>query len=190
MTSESAPRAGGRYGIVITGVGAAAGAGVDTVVKRAARASRGASAALAQAAADAKAAMPARRGPRAEAAARDRVAGRDRSGNYVPPETEGAFQTRLIKAAKLHGWMAVHYRKTRRSGGRGQHGYSTPVEGDAGGPDLLLAKAGRLPILAELKSDREYLKANQKPWRDAIDPRVYRLWRPRDWEAIMAELAG
>lgn len=181
--------AGGRYGIVITGTGAGAGQADPAVRKRPPRPARAVREAQAAVAEEAKAVMPARRGAR-QAAAADRVAGRDRSGDYLPPEREAAFQTRLIKAARWHGWRVVHFRKTRRSGGRGGRGYATAIEGDAGAPDLILAKAGRLPILAELKKDGEYLKPDQKAWRDAIDPAVYRLWRPRDWDVIMAELAS
>lgn len=119
----------------------------------------------------------------------DVLANRDRSGNYLPPESEAAFQKWLIGVAKWYGWKAVHYRTTRRSGGRGAHAYSTPIEGDAGGPDVLLAKAGRLPILAELKTDKGIVSPNQQEWADAIHPDCYRLWRPRDREAIITELS-
>lgn len=118
---------------------------------------------------------------------------RDRSGNYHPPLSEDAFQSRVMDAAKQYGWKAVHYRKTLKSGGRtngGKAKYTTPVQGDRGGPDLLLAKAGRLPLLVELKTDTGRMSPEQKAWREAIHPDVYRLWRPRDWDAIVAELSS
>lgn len=136
------------------------------------------------------AATPARRRKR-----RDPVAGRDRSGNYVPPESEDAFQRWVIETAHLYKWLVHHARpapvRTEDDGeGEQRRRYVTPIQGDAGAPDLLLCKAGRLPLLAELKRDDADLRANQRPWQAAIPPEQYRLWRPRDRAAIVAELSG
>lgn len=57
-----------------------------------------------------------------------------------PVLSESAFQTRVMGAARRLGWQAVHYRPSLRQSGR----YTTAVQGDKGGPDLLLAKNGRV----------------------------------------------
>ena len=61
---------------------------------------------------------------------------------------EAVFQTHIIHAARKLGWLAHHCRAApRRSGG-----FSTPIQGCAGFPDLVLAhtKTGFV-IFAELK---------------------------------------
>lgn len=100
-------------------------------------------------------------------------------------ELEDDFKCWVLDVAKLHGWQRVHYRPAKTN-----RGYRTPVEGDKGAPDMLLAKPGRLPILAELKSDTGTVRPDQKVWAAAIHPDCYRLWRPRDRAAILAELKG
>lgn len=122
----------------------------------------------------------------------DALAGRDRSGNYLPPVREGAFQTAVIQAARLYGWKVVHFRKTRTTGGRGSNRpkWHTAYEGDGGAPDLLLAKGGRV-LWVELKSQTGSRSPDQRAWAAAIGPEVYRLWRPSDMDTvIVAELSG
>lgn len=99
------------------------------------------------------------------------------------PMTEAQWQTTVIAIAKSYGWR-VHHGRTVQTGGR----YMTPIQGHKGFPDLVLAKGGRV-ILAELKQDGRYPEPEQRAWRDAIGQQ-WRLWRPKDRDAVVAELSG
>jgi len=73
--------------------------------------------------------------------------------------TETQFQTAIIELARLLGYRVAHFRPAKTS-----HGWRTPVAADgAGGPDLTLAKPGRL-IFCELKAARGQLRDDQKAW--------------------------
>lgn len=98
-------------------------------------------------------------------------------------ETETQFQARVIQAARLYGWLVHHCRPVQIGPGR----WATPIQGDAGFPDLCLARGG-VVLLVELKADGKYLAPAQKLWRDAAGDR-WRLWRPRDWDEVVAELS-
>ncbi len=102
-------------------------------------------------------------------------------------QTEAGFQRAVIQAAKLLGWKVTHYAPVRvvRRGGAA---HFTPVVGDPGGPDLLLARGGAV-VLAELKTDAGRVRPDQKAWAAAIGA-SYRLWRPSQWPEILAELRG
>lgn len=101
---------------------------------------------------------------------------------YRALETEDAFQSRVIEYARLHGWLVAHFRAAQTA-----KGWRTPVEGDAGFVDLVLARDGVIHLW-ELKSARGSLDANQRAWRDAIGG-TWRMWRPSDWAEIVAVLA-
>ena len=60
------------------------------------------------------------------------------------------------------------------------------MQGDRGLPDLVIAKNGRV-LLAELKTDTGRLGPGQQDWLDALGPHG-RLWRPRDWNDVLADL--
>jgi hypothetical protein len=62
------------------------------------------------------------------------------------------------------------------------------VQGDVGAPDLLLARGG-VVLLAELKADRGRLGPGQREWLAEAGGHG-RLWRPRDWEDVLAELGS
>lgn len=99
--------------------------------------------------------------------------------------SEEDFQRRVMDTAKRHGWMCVHYRKAMTASGR----VITPVQGDKGGQDLILARAG-VVILAELKRDKNAdVKPGQREWQAAGGAHS-RWWRPSDWDAILAELSA
>lgn len=100
-------------------------------------------------------------------------------------ELEDEFKLWVLEVAQLHHWLVVHYRPAKTA-----RGWRTPLEGDKGAPDMILAKVGRLPILAELKSDTGTVYPEQKRWAEAIHPDCYRLWRPRDRPAVLAELTS
>ena len=96
--------------------------------------------------------------------------------------SEADFQHVVIRLARYRGWHVVHNRPSRSKDGS----WSTPIQGDPGAPDLLLARAG-VVLHVELKREGGYLSSDQRAWRDAIGE-SYRLWRPRDWDAIAATL--
>lgn len=96
--------------------------------------------------------------------------------------SEHHFQRTVIDLARLHGWRVSHTRPART-----ERGWRTPVEGDAGAPDLLLARDGAV-LLAELKSARGRPAPDQVAWLAALGP-YGRLWRPADFPTIAALLA-
>lgn len=101
--------------------------------------------------------------------------------------SESGFQRLVMDTAKLFGWRATHYgrvRVVRRAG----TAHFTPVVGDRGAPDLILARGG-VVLLVELKRDGGRLGPGQAEWAAAIGAQ-YRLWRPENWAAIIAELRG
>jgi hypothetical protein len=97
--------------------------------------------------------------------------------------TEDQFQKRVIETAKLYGWKVSHFRAALTRSGR----WATPVQGHKGFPDLVLARAGRI-IVAELKTDKGRVSPEQKEWLAALGE-YGRLWRPRDWDSVLAELS-
>jgi hypothetical protein len=97
--------------------------------------------------------------------------------------TEADLQKLIIQAAQLYGWRVSHFRPALTA-----KGWRTAVEGHAGFPDLVLARAG-VVIVAELKTERGKLTAAQAVWREALGD-CYRLWRPHDIGAILSELRG
>lgn len=97
--------------------------------------------------------------------------------------SEDQFKGRVIDAAKLHGWMVHHSRPVRVRPGK----VITPIQGHAGLPDLVLARDG-VVLLAELKTDKGYATPEQKRWLAHAGPSA-RLWRPKDWDTVLAELS-
>lgn len=96
--------------------------------------------------------------------------------------TEAQLLERVVQTAKLYGWRVSHTRPARTA-----KGWRTAVQGDVGVPDLTLARAG-VVLLVELKSDRGRLGPGQPEWLDAAGAHG-RVWRPRDWPQVLAELA-
>lgn len=68
--------------------------------------------------------------------------------------SEKEFQTRIVEAAKLYGWMVYHTFDSRRS--------------DPGFPDLVLVQ-NRVCLFIELKSEKGRVQPEQQEWRDALD---------------------
>lgn len=95
--------------------------------------------------------------------------------------SEKDFQQRIMQAAGLYGWRCAHFRPARTV-----QGWRTPMQGDVGVPDLILARDGRV-LLAELKSDRGRPTPDQELWLEAAGDHG-RLWRPADWIKINSEL--
>lgn len=101
----------------------------------------------------------------------------------LPRGTDGGWTTTVIRAARLYQWRVAHFRPIRTA-----TGWITPVQGDAGSPDLLLARGG-VVILAECKAGSGRPTQAQREWAEAIGAQ-YRLWRPEMWDSIIAELRG
>jgi len=97
---------------------------------------------------------------------------------------EREFQRAVIDLARLMGWRVFHARPALTRRGR----WLTPLQGDAGFPDLVLCRPPRL-ILAELKRVGGKPTAAQREWLEALGQcagvECY-LWTPDDWEAIGA----
>ena len=103
-------------------------------------------------------------------------------------ERERDFQRAVIDLARLMGWRVHHTRPALTRRGR----WLTPIQGDAGFPDLVLVRAGRV-IFAELKCNGVRPTPQQQAWLDALAScagvECY-LWTPADWETVVRMLAG
>jgi len=104
-------------------------------------------------------------------------------------QTEAEFQDVVLELAGVCGWMVHHVRPARMKDGS----WRTPVQGDVGFPDLVLVRDGRI-VFAELKSERGRLSAAQKDWLGELRKAaawcgvsvVVELWRPSDWDDVVA----
>lgn len=104
----------------------------------------------------------------------------------------------VVDEAKARGWMVTHFRPARNARGH----WSTPLQGDAGFPDLVMARGG-VVIFAELKREKAKASADQRAWIEALgqpwkgrlfmdDGRLIlsslehaaMVWRPSDWPLI------
>ncbi len=101
--------------------------------------------------------------------------------------TERDFQRAVVGLARLHGWRVHHTRPALNRSGQWQ----TPIQGDAGFPDLVLARNGRV-IFAELKRTGRRPTLHQRMWLETLAQcdgvEVY-LWNPDDWDRIV-EILG
>ena len=70
---------------------------------------------------------------------------------------EAEFQANVVQLAKTTGWLIHHDRGD----------YRQTIAGDAGFPDLVMARAARV-IFAELKSDEGNLTDTQIKWLTAL----------------------
>ena len=105
----------------------------------------------------------------------------------TPRELERDFQKCVINLAQLYGWRVMHTRPGR-CWVRGKETWRTPIEGDEGFPDLVLARDG-VSIHAELKSETGKPSQEQLDWLAALGDSA-RLWRPSDWDDIHDELSA
>lgn len=96
--------------------------------------------------------------------------------------SEDAWLQRVLNTATVHGWLATHFRPAQTA-----KGWRTPLQGYPGVPDLILARHGRV-ILAELKSDTGQPTPEQRHWLTELGDHG-RLWRPGDWDTVLAELS-
>lgn len=90
------------------------------------------------------------------------------------PERERDFQRAIVELARACGWSVYHTYDSRRS---------TP-----GFPDLVLAKADRPLIFAEVKTATGQLTLEQERWLELLGSTtsltVQMVWRPADWPTI------
>jgi hypothetical protein len=113
--------------------------------------------------------------------------------------TESECQTTIVEAAKYGGWLVHAERPARRAAG----GYSTPIQGHRGFPDLVLVHpVHRLVVIAELKRRPNKVEPEQRRWLDALaatledsTPNAGRVavvtwWVPDDLDPICLYLAN
>jgi len=103
------------------------------------------------------------------------------------PTSEAAFQSQVVELARLHGWLVQHTRPAK-VGDR----WLTPIQGQPGFPDLVLAHHRRGVLFAELKTEKGRLSPAQRLWRDTlIDAGAsWHLWRPSDFKQITETLGA
>jgi hypothetical protein len=112
-----------------------------------------------------------------------------KASTVMPLEVdERTFQDKIIEYARIRGWLVHHDRPARTA-----DGWRTAIQGDAGFPDLVLARLGRV-VFAEVKTEKGTVSVPQKRWRTHLAPEgqipdveVF-LWRPKDWPDIVKVL--
>jgi len=95
--------------------------------------------------------------------------------------SEDDLKAVVIQTAQLYGWMVTHFRVAKTA-----RGWRTPVEGNRGFPDLVLARDG-VVLIVELKSQKGRVGPGQLEWAAALGS-CYRLWRPSDIPMLIEEL--
>jgi hypothetical protein len=103
-------------------------------------------------------------------------------GHHIVKMSETDLQRTIIDACKIYGFKVSHFRPAKT-----ERGWRTPVQGDAGFPDLAIAGHGHL-LLAELKIGRGKLRPDQAMWRLEIPSANYRLWTDLNLPEALAEL--
>ena len=102
--------------------------------------------------------------------------------------TESQFQSAVIELAQMCGWKVMHTRPAQVRPGV----WATPIQGDAGFPDLVLCRPTQGDfIITELKTDVGRVSAGQTLWLRALNSagiETY-VWRPKDLPAIKSRLA-
>jgi hypothetical protein len=88
---------------------------------------------------------------------------------YRDSSSEADIRATIMGEAPYLGWLVSYTPDSRKD------------QGDAGRPDLMLARRGRV-VFVELKSARGTVRPAQKRWIDALGENVY-LIRPSnlDW---------
>ena len=99
--------------------------------------------------------------------------------------TEAQLQQAVIDAAHTFGWVVHHVKPARTPDGK----YLTRIAGDAGFPDLVLARHGDV-LFVELKSKVGRLRPEQEVWIEHLTPypeygalvHEVHVWRPEQWQ--------
>ena len=99
---------------------------------------------------------------------------------------EAALQAAVIELAKLYGWKVHHTRAVQMPSGK----WSTPIQGHAGFPDLVLVRPPDT-IFVELKSAIGKTSDKQDEWIAALFEagQEVHVWRPRDIGFIKERLS-
>ena len=105
--------------------------------------------------------------------------------------SEAAFQEQVLELARACGWLVHAERPALSRSGR----WATPIQGDAGFPDLVLVHPQRrLLLFVELKMKGGKLTIAQQAWLDALNTVVFAglagVWRPGDWGLLKKTLKG
>ena len=77
--------------------------------------------------------------------------------------TEAELEDAIIKYAHDHGWLCAHFRPAMVRTGK----WVTPMKGDTGFPDLVLARGGSV-YHWELKAKRNKPSTEQQEWIAAL----------------------
>lgn len=104
----------------------------------------------------------------------------DKDLRVTPPlaqkMTEDELLAAILDAAKYLGWRAYHVRNSKAG----------IIQGDAGFPDLVLARKGRV-LFVELKSEKGKLTPAQWAWLDDLGS-APRAIRPPDLDGFLESL--
>jgi hypothetical protein len=100
---------------------------------------------------------------------------------------EAQWQAQVVQLAHTFGWLVQHTRPAKVG-----DKWMTPITGDVGFPDLVLAHPQRGVLFAELKTARGRLSGAQKDWAQVLGAggAECHLWRPDDLLAVMKRLKG
>lgn len=102
--------------------------------------------------------------------------------------TEAECQRTIVEAARLGGWMVHAERPAMRQSGT----WSTPIQGDAGFPDLVMVRGTRV-LAVELKRRPRKIDGAQLLWlraftRAGVDARL--VYVPEQLDDLVAELVA
>jgi hypothetical protein len=93
------------------------------------------------------------------------------AATYKARQTEAQFQATVVKAARTHGWLTIHF--------------PDMLANPSGFPDLILLRRG-VCLFVELKRENGKLGPKQAEWIETLDAAGFpvRVWRPSDWDEI------
>jgi hypothetical protein len=100
---------------------------------------------------------------------------------YLESTSEKLLQETAIEALKVHHWLVHHCRPARNASG-----WSVPISGHTGFPDLVCARDGRV-LFVECKTQVRKLTETQSVWRYHLqsDQVEYVLLRPSTLDAFL-----
>jgi len=98
--------------------------------------------------------------------------------------SEAALQTAIIRTARLHGWRVHHDPPVRVARRDGTFRHRTAVEGDAGFPDLVMARTGET-IIVECKAEHGRFEPGQREWLAALGAKVV---KPSGMDSLLRRL--